>query len=99
MSEISRRQLLLSLPALAMAPRAFAQADPPIRVRGLNHLTLAVSDPKRSVEFYQGLFGMPVQTRQGTTTALRIVTQSRVEQLRGQLVEIKSDLSGDLRNP
>jgi catechol 2,3-dioxygenase-like lactoylglutathione lyase family enzyme len=73
MSEISRRQLLLSLPALAMAPRAFAQAaEPPIRARALNHMTLSVSDPKRSVEFYQGLFGMPVQARQGATTLLRI---------------------------
>ena len=73
MSEISRRQLLLSLPALAMAPRAFAQAGaPPIRARALNHVTLSVSDPKRSVEFYQGLFGMPIQARQGGATALRI---------------------------
>jgi len=72
-SIISRRQLLLSLPALAAARRVIAQtANPPIRVRALNHMTLAVSDPKRSVEFYQGLFGMPVQARQGATTLLRI---------------------------
>jgi catechol 2,3-dioxygenase-like lactoylglutathione lyase family enzyme len=72
-ARITRRQLLLSLPALAMASRAMAQAsDPPIRVRALNHMTLAVSDPKRSVEFYQGLFGMPIQARQGATTILRI---------------------------
>jgi len=72
-SIISRRQLLLSLPALAAARRVIAQtANPPIRVRALNHMTLAVSDPKRSVEFYQGLFGMPIQARQGATTLLRI---------------------------
>jgi catechol 2,3-dioxygenase-like lactoylglutathione lyase family enzyme len=65
--------MLLSLPALVMAPRAFAQAaNPPIRVRGLNHVTLSVSDIKRSVDFYQGLFGMPVTSRQGMTTNLRI---------------------------
>jgi catechol 2,3-dioxygenase-like lactoylglutathione lyase family enzyme len=70
---LSRREVLLSLPALVMAPRAFAQADnPPIRVRGINHVTLSVSDVKRSVDFYQGLFGMPVTSRQGTTTNLRI---------------------------
>jgi len=70
---ISRRRLLLSLPALMMAPRAFAQADnPPIRVRGINHVTLAVSDVKQSVDFYQGLFGMPVTSRQGMTTNLQI---------------------------
>jgi catechol 2,3-dioxygenase-like lactoylglutathione lyase family enzyme len=70
---ISRRQLLFSLSALVMAPRAFAQTNtPPIRVRGINHVTLSVSDVKRSVEFYQGLFGLPVSSRQGMTTNLQI---------------------------
>src|SRR5439155_17796337 len=68
--DISRRRLLLSLPALVMAPRAFVQtANPPIRARAINHVTLDVSDVKRSVDFYQGLFGMPVINRQGTTSA------------------------------
>jgi catechol 2,3-dioxygenase-like lactoylglutathione lyase family enzyme len=71
MSGVTRRQMLASLPALALAPRAFA-ADPPIRVRALNHFGLAVSDPKRSIDFYQGLFGAPVQARVGTTTILRL---------------------------
>jgi catechol 2,3-dioxygenase-like lactoylglutathione lyase family enzyme len=69
---LTRRQLLLSLPALALARRAYAQAAAPIRVRGINHVTLSVSDVKRSVDFYQGLFGMPVISRQGTTANLRI---------------------------
>ena len=70
---MSRRRLLASLPALMMAPRAFAQATtPPIRVRGINHVTLSVSDVKRSVDFYQGLFGMAVTSRQGMTTNLQI---------------------------
>jgi catechol 2,3-dioxygenase-like lactoylglutathione lyase family enzyme len=64
---------MLSLPALLMVPRGFAQAPtPPIRVRGINHVTLSVSDVKRSVDFYQGLFGMPVISRQGVTTNLQI---------------------------
>jgi catechol 2,3-dioxygenase-like lactoylglutathione lyase family enzyme len=90
MSGLTRRQLLLSLPTLAVAPRAL-EAQPfraaegadasaaqspsgssPIRVRSLNHFGIAVSDPKRSVDFYQGLFGMPVQARVGTTTILRL---------------------------
>ena len=33
-------------------------------------MTLYVSDPKRSLEFYQGLFGMPIQFRQGNTGGL-----------------------------
>ena len=50
----------------------FAQGRPLIPVRALNHMTLSVSDPKRSLDFYQGLFGMPIQARQGQTTLLRI---------------------------
>jgi catechol 2,3-dioxygenase-like lactoylglutathione lyase family enzyme len=78
MSAMTRRQLLWSLPALAIAPRfavgrPFRGAEPsPIRVRTLSHFGLAVSDPKRSIDFYQGLFGMPVQARSGSTTILRV---------------------------
>ena len=64
--EITRRHVLRSLPGIAAASGAMAQANKPIvRVRALNHMTLLVSDPKRSLEFYQGLFGMPIQARQG----------------------------------
>jgi catechol 2,3-dioxygenase-like lactoylglutathione lyase family enzyme len=71
---IDRRHFLFSLPALMAAPRLLAQsgAPAPIRVRAFNHMTLAVSDPKRSIAFYQELFGMPIQARQGATTLLRI---------------------------
>src|SRR5882757_230577 len=69
---LTRRHILKSLPALALAPRVFAQNAPSIRVRGINHVTLSVSDVKRSVDFYQGLFGMPVISRQGMTANLQI---------------------------
>jgi len=70
---ISRRRLLAALPAALVAPRILAQsAAPPIPVRRLTHFTLSVSDVNRSVDFYQGLFGMPVQARQGSTVLLRI---------------------------
>src|SRR6185295_8697097 len=74
MLRVRRRDFLKSLSALAAAPRLLAQApgSPLIPVRALNHMTLSVSDPKRSIYFYQGLFGMPVQARQGQTTLLRI---------------------------
>jgi catechol 2,3-dioxygenase-like lactoylglutathione lyase family enzyme len=56
-----------------MAPRSFAQgAKPTIPVKALNQFTLLVSDMKRSIDFYQGLFGMPIQARQGSTALLRI---------------------------
>jgi len=70
MSEVTRRQLLLSLPVLGTAvAQPFTAAlggqarSSPIRVQSLNHFGIAVSDPKRSIDFYQGLFGMPVQAR------------------------------------
>jgi catechol 2,3-dioxygenase-like lactoylglutathione lyase family enzyme len=72
---LTRRRLLQSIPAIAMAPlasRVFAQAAAAIRVRGFNHVTLSVSDVKRSVDFYQGLFGMPIISRQGMTANLLI---------------------------
>ena len=57
---------------MVAASRLAAQPSnkPSIRVRALNHMTLFVSDPKRSLEFYQGLFGMPVQARQGNSGGL-----------------------------
>jgi catechol 2,3-dioxygenase-like lactoylglutathione lyase family enzyme len=82
MPHLDRRDFLKSMPLLAATPlapsrvegRLFRQASggPLIPVRALNHMTLSVSDPKRSLDFYQGLFGMPVQARQGPTTLLRI---------------------------
>jgi len=39
----------------------------PIALRGLSHFTLTTTNPQRSLEFYQGLFGMPIQTHQGNT--------------------------------
>ena len=81
MAGLTRRQMLLSVPTVAFARQALAVGSPsisqpggaaPIRVRAINHLGLAVSDPKRSVDFYQGLFGMPIQARVESTTILRI---------------------------
>lgn len=71
---ISRRQMLLTLPALAIAPKVWAQAAgrAPIAVKYFNHFMLSVSDVQRSVDFYQGLFGMPIQARQGQTVLLRV---------------------------
>ena len=71
MSKRTRRQLLKSLPALAVASRGFSQAAL-IRVRSLNHFGIAVSDPKRSMDFYQGLFGMPVAARSEGLTIMRV---------------------------
>jgi catechol 2,3-dioxygenase-like lactoylglutathione lyase family enzyme len=69
----SRRTLLKTLPALAVAPRLLAQgAAAPIPVLKLHNFGLRVSDVQRSLDFYQGLFGSGVQARQGETLVLRI---------------------------
>jgi catechol 2,3-dioxygenase-like lactoylglutathione lyase family enzyme len=81
---IDRRHFLAALPGLAMAPRVLAQtpARPPFRVNGLSQITLTVSDVARSLDFYQGLFGMPVQARQGSTVLLRLGNGPRFIALR-----------------
>ena len=81
---IDRRDFLAVLPALALSPRMLAQvpARAPFRVNGLSQITLTVSDVGRSLDFYQGLFGMPVQARQGSTVLLRIGSGPRFLALR-----------------
>src|SRR5688572_8171757 len=83
-ASIDRRTFLAALPALAMSPRVLAQAPVPgrFRVNGLSQITLTVSDIARSLDFYQGLFGMPVQARQGSTVVLRIGNGPRFIALR-----------------
>lgn len=72
-TRITRRSLLLALPAVAMARSVLtAQGASTLNIRAFNHMTLSVSDPKRSLAFYQGLFGMPVHAHQGATTLLRV---------------------------
>jgi catechol 2,3-dioxygenase-like lactoylglutathione lyase family enzyme len=63
---LSRREFLGALSALVVAaPQAATAAEPGIgTVRQLNHVTLFVQHVQKSVDFYQGLFGMPVLTRQ-----------------------------------
>ena len=70
---IDRRRFLAALPALAFAPRVLAQSGgAPLHVRGLSQMTLTVSDLQRSLAFYQGLFGMPIQARQASSVLLRV---------------------------
>ena len=72
---LDRRSVLAMLPGLALAPRLLAQTPstkPRFKVNGLSQITLSVSDVQRSLAFYQGLFGMPIQARQGSTVLLRI---------------------------
>jgi catechol 2,3-dioxygenase-like lactoylglutathione lyase family enzyme len=69
---ISRRDLLGSLAALAMAAPLQASTLPEVgTVTQLNHVTMFVESVERSVAFYQRLFGMPVLTPQDPGVNLR----------------------------
>ena len=70
---LSRRSFIGAMAALAAAPRAFSKAKPqPVRAAALNHSVLRVSDPERSVEWFQGLFGMPKVAGYKDSTILRV---------------------------
>src|SRR6185436_14369731 len=65
---LSRRDLLAALALLVASPAAAdaAQAAKPVgAVKAMNHVTVFVPNVQKSVDFYQGLFGMPILTRQG----------------------------------
>jgi catechol 2,3-dioxygenase-like lactoylglutathione lyase family enzyme len=49
-----------------------AGSKPPLVTREMNHVTLFVSDPKRSLEFYQRVFGLPIVARQAAIPILRV---------------------------
>jgi catechol 2,3-dioxygenase-like lactoylglutathione lyase family enzyme len=70
---VTRRELLTSVAAALVASPTRAQTPkPPIKLLGLNHVSLAVSNIQRSQDFYQRLFGMPLVHRQGSVPVLRI---------------------------
>lgn len=74
-TKLTRRSLLLSLPAVVAARSLLTAQGVPatLKVRAFNHMTINVADTKRSIDFYQGLFGMPIHARQGAgTTLLRV---------------------------
>jgi catechol-2,3-dioxygenase len=71
--EMSRRELVAALLAIAVPSAAQGQVSPPLvgQATQLNHATLYVQSVERSQEFYQKLFGMPILTRQGQGVNLR----------------------------
>lgn len=73
---LSRRQLVQGLAAMvaASAPAAAEAQTPPIPALSLNHVSLAVTDPEASKQFFQKTFGMPVASTQGTGINLSLGT-------------------------
>jgi catechol 2,3-dioxygenase-like lactoylglutathione lyase family enzyme len=77
---IDRRRFLMAVPALVAAPRSMAQAKPQLKIRGFNHVTIVVSDLKRSIDFYQGLFGLAQEKHNRTLDAsLRIAPGANLD--------------------
>ena len=64
--QLTRRDLLAALSALVVgATEKAGAADVPLGpVKQLNHVSIFVPDVQKSREFYQGLLGMPLLTRQ-----------------------------------
>ena len=77
---LSRRQLVQGLAAMvaASAPAAAEAQTPAIPALSLNHVSLAVTDPEASKQFFQKTFGMPVASTQGTGINLSLGTSFRV---------------------
>ena len=66
---MTRRDLLGALAVLIAAPSAVAtahaeQAAPVGAVKQMNHISIFVPSVQKSMDFYQGLFGLPLLTRQ-----------------------------------
>lgn len=64
---LSRRELLGALALFVAAPALTdaAQATTPVgAVKSMNHVSVFVPNVQKSVEFYQGLFGLPLLTKQ-----------------------------------
>jgi catechol 2,3-dioxygenase-like lactoylglutathione lyase family enzyme len=67
--QLGRREVVTALAALFAAATESAAAQSsglPAAARTLNHVSISVADIKRSVEFYQSLFGMRIISQQGT---------------------------------
>ena len=68
---LSRRQLALSLAALVTGAQA-APSQSGMRAVSLNHVTVRVPDVRRTSQFYQELFGMPLKQHSDRTHILGV---------------------------
>lgn len=69
--------LLLSALILLSTPLGAAPQRDTIPVTAINQMVIKVSDVNRTVQWYQGLFGLPVIERTKSSAILRIGTGSR----------------------
>jgi catechol 2,3-dioxygenase-like lactoylglutathione lyase family enzyme len=58
--QLSRRDLLVGLTALAAAPQTSAQSSSALKGTEINHIAINVPDVQRSRDFYQEVLDLPV---------------------------------------
>jgi catechol 2,3-dioxygenase-like lactoylglutathione lyase family enzyme len=70
--QVSRRELIQALAALAVAAPSASAAESTFKGVGLNHIALRVTEIPRSKAFYQGLLGSPVMTESAGSCFLKL---------------------------
>lgn len=68
---LTRRELIQGLAMLAVASRTVSGADTGFAATTINHVSIQVSDIKRSAEFYMRAFGLP-KRKAGNPDAVRL---------------------------
>jgi hypothetical protein len=82
---LSRRDLvqgLTMLVAAAGASAAGAAQESSLKATGIDHISILVSDLKRSTEFYQSLFGLTVLSEDKAHDIVRLGTKRVIVSLR-----------------
>jgi catechol 2,3-dioxygenase-like lactoylglutathione lyase family enzyme len=69
---LTRRELVRGLAMLALAPSSVSAAPAGFAATTINHVSIQVSDIKRSSEFYQRVFGLPVRVADRPDVAVRL---------------------------
>lgn len=68
---LTRRELIQGLAMLALASETASAADTGFAAATINHVSIQVSDIKRSAEFYMRAFGLP-KRKAGNPDAMRL---------------------------
>ena len=70
-NDIDRRSFVQAIMLLALSPSTGQAQEQGLNANSMNHVTLAVSDPERSREFYASVLNMSVVSRQPASPVSR----------------------------
>jgi catechol 2,3-dioxygenase-like lactoylglutathione lyase family enzyme len=85
---LSRREFIQGVTLLLTTSASAATSDTVIRVSGIHHVSICVSDLQRSVKFYRDTFGLPIFNEDKATETVRLKAGS------GLLVIRRGTLAG-----